>query len=462
MTPDDMVFSGLTYQAELLRTREVSAAELLAETLRRIERYDRGLNAFRTVLAERAAAGAAAADRRRAGGESSPLLGVPVAVKEDLAVAGQPRSQGTQAVTRVEQEDCEAVRRLRTAGAVIVGITRAPELALWPYTETVHSGPTRNPWSALHSPGGSSGGTAAAVAAGLVPVALGSDGGGSIRIPAASTGIFGMKPAPGVVPWDPLETPWHGYAALGPLARTVRDWALMTDQLRNPVNGNGYTAAASATPARLRIAVSAKPWGFGVRVSQSVLTALDETVQVLRELGHQVSWRDPDLLDPTMAFTYAPRYLRSAADAVAEMDAPELLERRTRRVAALGGLFGDRVVRASRRFGERVAARANAIFADADLVLTPVLPVPALRIGEWEGYSAIRTLLAASAHAAFTAQWNVAGNPAASVPAGLDPGGLPLAVQLIAPRQGERTLLSACAELERARPWSQLRPPGFD
>lgn len=454
---DDIHFGGAAYQAELLRSRELSATDLVTETLRRIDRYDRRLNAFRVLLAEDALAEAREADARRACDEDAPLLGVPVAVKEDLAVAGQPRTLGTHGVTSVQTADCEAVRRLRAAGAVIVGLTRAPELMLWPHTESTRSGPTRNPWSLEHSPGGSSGGSAAAVAAGLVGAALGSDGGGSIRIPAAASGVFGWKPPPGSIPWDPIDVPWYGLASIGTITRHVRDAVLLDAVMRG-----GWTGQAGEPDMRMRVAVSLRPWGLGVRVRPEILAAVEETAQVLGALGHEVHREDPELLDPTMIVGYAPRYLRSAADGLAELDRPDRTERRTRRVAALGRLFGDQLIARSKRLGERIAEHANSVFERADVLLTPVLPGTALRIGAWEGFSIPRLLLNVPVQASFTALWNVAGNPAASVPAGLSGDGLPLAVQLVGRHGGGQRVLAAASQLERARPWAQVHPPGFD
>ncbi|MGH3623903.1 MAG: amidase family protein [Sciscionella sp.] len=457
-------FAGAAYQAQLLRAGELSSTELVTETLRRIDRHDRQLNAFRTVLAEDALVTAAEADARLGSlDHDAPLLGVPIAVKEDLAVAGQPRTLGTHGVTRVQHADCEAVRRRRAAGAVVIGLTRAPELMLWPYTESTRSGPTRNPWSLEHSPGGSSGGSAAAVAAGLVGAALGTDGGGSIRIPSAASGVFGWKPPPGSIPWDPLDVPWHGLASIGPITRHVRDAVLLTGVLRRSTPARGVESVQSLeSNDRLRVAVSLRPWGLGVRVRPEVRAAVEETEQVLSALGHEVHREDPELLDPTMIVGYAPRYLRSAADNLAELDRRDLTERRTRRVSALGRLFGDRLIARSRRFGERIAERANSVFERADVLLTPVLPGTAMRLGAWEGFSIPRLLAHAPVEASFTALWNVAGNPAASVPAGLTEDGLPLAVQLIGRHGGEQQVLAAASQLERARPWAQLRPPGFD
>src|SRR6266545_3019519 len=195
---DELPYAGAAHQAELLRSGEITATELTQLHLDRIDRLDGELNAFRVVRAERALEEARTAQERLRAGDEAPLLGVPVAVKDNMDVAGELTTHGTGLVTEPATADCEAVRRLRAAGAVIVGKTNMPELALWPQvTESQTFGATRNPWDRERSPGGSSGGSAVAVAAGLVAGALGSDGGGSIRVPAASCGVFGIKPQRG-------------------------------------------------------------------------------------------------------------------------------------------------------------------------------------------------------------------------------------------------------------------------
>jgi amidase len=202
---DDGAFEGVAAQAEGVRAGDVSARELVERALARIKRVDRDLNAFGAVFGERALADADRADQRRAGGDRAPLNGVPVAIKDEIDIAGEVTSRGTGAISARAAADAEVVRRLRDAGAIIVGKTTMPELGLWPFTESITWGVTRNPWNLERTPGGSSGGSAAAVAAGLVPAAIGVDGAGSIRIPAASCGIFGLKPQFGRVPRRPHD-----------------------------------------------------------------------------------------------------------------------------------------------------------------------------------------------------------------------------------------------------------------
>src|SRR5215211_9429813 len=245
MDGTDLVYAGAARQAQLVEA-----------TLARIERVDPQLNAFRVVLGERALAEADQADARRRAGERRVLLGVPVAVKDSVDVAGVSTALGTIAADPAPRpRDAEVVRRLRAAGAIVVGKTHVPELTMWPFTETASFGATRNPWSLRHTPGGSSGGSGAAAAAGLCGVALGTDGAGSIRIPAAFCGVFGLKPQRDRVPLGPGQNDsWHGMTVNGPMARRVADAALFLDV----AGGGGFAEAAGRDPGRLRIAVSTK------------------------------------------------------------------------------------------------------------------------------------------------------------------------------------------------------------
>jgi len=460
----DVCFAGASEQARLLAAGELSARELVAAYLARIEWLDPGLRAYRLVFAEQALADAAAADERRAHGERLPLLGVPLAIKEDQAIAGVPTTNGTDAVTSVAVADGAPVARLRAAGAVVLGQTRAPELCLWPFTETGHAGATRNPWSAGHSPGGSSGGSAAAVAAGLASAALGSDGGGSIRLPASVTGLYGLKPQRDRVSQAPRTTVWHGFSVVGPITRTVADAALLTDVLQGdgaglPTPDGGF--AAVGEPGRLRVAVSLRSWPVGVGVQPEVRAAVESTARALAERGHRVVYADPVLPDPLGLVAFAPRYLDSAAQGVAELDEPAALDRLTRHVAAIGRRIPAGAIAASARAGARITAAAEEFFRDVDVLLTPMTPRPPLRIGEWAGRSAVRTLLTAQRYVSFAAIWNVTGQPAAAVPAGFTADGLPLSVQLVGRRGDEATLVAVSRQLESARPWAERRPPGF-
>ncbi len=321
MQPAELAYAGIARQAELIAAGEISSRELVELYLQRIAAYEPQLNAFRIVLAERALLEADQADSRRAAGASRPLLGVPMAVKDDIALAGEPTCYGTNAHGGPAAADAEVVRRLREAGAVIIGKTNVPELTLWPFTETATFGATRNPWDLQRAPGGSSGGSGAAVAAGLVGAALGSDGAGSIRIPAAWCGLVGLKPQRGRVSMAPRDRGWHGLSVNGVLTRRVADTALFHDVASGAVEVDAdrvppppvpFAAAAATAPGRLRIAYSrAVPFGVIAKLDPQALSAFEETIELLRSLGHELSERDPDYgRDSVPAVTV--RYLRGA------------------------------------------------------------------------------------------------------------------------------------------------------
>ena len=346
----DPVFAGLARQAELIASGDVSSRELTEACLARIDRLDPTLNAFRVVFAERALAEADQADGRRRGGDRRPLLGVPLAIKDDTDIAGEVTARGTNAFGEPARADAEVVRRLRAAGAVIAGKTNVPELEITPFTESPTFGATRNPWDLNRTPGGSSGGSAAAVAAGLVGGALGSDGGGSIRIPAGCCGLFGLKPQRGRIPLAPKDAPG---TACRSTARSCA--ASPTPRCSSTSTGDGepLAPAAARAPGRLRIAVSTKlpPRILGGPDAEQ-RGAVDATVELLRGLGHEVLERDPDYGPCGPAFTA--RYFRGIHDEGRAMAHPERLSRRTRGFMRLGAAIAPPLLeRASPRGGRR-------------------------------------------------------------------------------------------------------------
>jgi amidase len=464
----ELAFAGVAGQSELLRRGEVSSRELVELALARIAALDPELNAFGAVYADRARDHADRADARRAAGDDTPLLGVPVAVKDEMDLAGEITSRGTDAFTVRAAEDAEVVRRLRAAGAVVVGKTTMPELGLWPFTESVTWGVTRNPWDLERTPGGSSGGSAAAVAAGIVPAAIGADGAGSIRIPAACTGLFGLKPQSGRVPRAPHDRDGSHWIVYGALTRSVLDTAIVLDAVRGPMPGDAaplpeparpYADSARSDPGALRIAVSsAFPAGVQGRLAPEVRGALDRTVELLRELGHTVVERDVDFR-PRDAPVILGLLFRAIHDFVAEVDRPARLERRSRALARPGRLISDRTRERLLAAERTMAERVGQLFVDHDVLLTPVLSQPAVPTGLMEGRGASVTYQWATGWVPFNVLWNATGQPAASVPAGFSTEGLPLAVQIVGRPNDEATLLSLAAQLETARPWSDRRPP---
>jgi amidase len=467
----ELAFAGAARQAELVRTGEISPRELVDVYLDRIEALDPRLNAFRVVWAERARAEADQAAARARGGGDRPLLGVPVAVKDNVDVAGEITTHGTAAFLTPAREDSEIVRRLRAAGAIIVGKTLLPEFAVWPSTQTATYGATVNPWHDGYGPGGSSGGSAAAVAAGMIGLAHASDGGGSIRGPAAACGLFGLKPQRGRVSLLPDLEHWKGMSVYGCLSRTVADTALFLDAVAGPADGGRgepspqapdrpfAETVAAASPGRLRIAVSAKPPVAPARVDDRVRRALEETADLLRSLGHEVVERDPDYGRAPFHLLFVPRYARGAAEDAARAEQPERLERRVRGLVRLGRLMPDAALARARADAEPWTRRILRLWDDVDMLLTPTTPGLPAQLNGHEGLGTARMINASTPYVSFTAPWNVTGQPAASVPAGWTDDGVPLGVQLVGRPNDEATVLSLAAQMERERPWADRLPP---
>lgn len=467
MSGRDLAYLSVVDQVAAVASGEVTARELVEHSLARITRLNPVLNAFAYVRDEDARREADQLDVARArGDELGPLHGVPIAIKQENDVAGLPTEFGGAANTTPAAADSEVVRLLRAAGAIIVGTTRMPEFGIWPFTESSSHGWTRNPWDISRSPAGSSGGTAVAVASGMVAAGIGGDGGGSIRLPSSWCGLFGMKAQRGRVSAAPNADLWRALGTIGPLTRTVADSALIYDVISGTTGADRFhadalpgsmLAAARATPAALRIMVSMKNPMGGPAPDDLTRAAVHEAAGVLRSLGHTVIEADPRY--PSLGLAFQTQVAGGVADEASRVEHPELLEARTRTLL--------RTTAPLRRWGawaERSAQRAAdaflpALFADVDVLLTPTTPTPALPVGQLDGVGGIAASRKATPVASYTSAWNVLGNPAAAVPAGFTPDGLPLSVQLIGPSGGELTLLSLAAQFERARAWADRRPP---
>jgi amidase len=468
MDASDLAFAGVARQAELVRAGEVTPRELVELSLTRIERLNPVLNAFRSVYAERALTEADQAAARLKGGDERPLLGVPVAIKDNVDVAGDVTTHGTNAFGEPAPEDSEVVKRVRAAGAIVVGRTKVPPLCSLTCTESATWGVTRNPWDLNRTPGGSSGGSAAAVAAGLVPAALGTDGGGSIRTPAAFCGLFGLKPQRGRIPLSPLPEHWHGMTVVGWLARGVRDSALLCDATMGagPVDVDRpappvrpFAEAAAAPPERLRIAWSVKvpPGTPGVKIADPVQEAVRATAELLASLGHEVAERDPDYGLAAPASTA--RIVRGVGDEALSLPHFDRVDLRFRRLTRISRLITDGLLARARAAEEANAARINRVFEHCDVLVMPVGPELPFEVNRWDGRSLAVTFDGNARIIVCATPWNQTGQPAAAVPAGWTDDGLPLSVQLVGRPGDEPTLLSLAAQLEAERPWADRRPP---
>ena len=441
--------------AALVRSGEVSAEEVTRAHLDRIAAVDPRVEAFRVVREEAALAEARAVDTALTR-FALPLAGVPVAVKDNVAVKGEVATDGVAGRETGEPaaRNHPVVERLRKAGAVVVGITRVPELCLYPATDGAGS-TTRNPWDLERSAAGSSGGSAAAVAAGMVPIAHGNDGMGSLRLPAAACGLVTLKPGRGVVPADIGADSWSGMAENGILATTVADLALAHAVLA------GAQPAPPEAPGRpLRIAVSTRSPLVGLRADAATLAAVDATVEALLAEGHIVFRSDPPV--PTGAALGAvARWMAGAHDDVEHLglDVGELQPRsrthaRIGRVARRAGLVRPRTAEAFRE-------RMTRFFTGVDVLLSPVTTGPPLAAGAWHERSFMANVTANAKWAPWTAAWNLAALPALVLPAGTHPGGGPVGVQFVGPPDAEQRLLWLAGELERRAPWRRHAPP-FD
>lgn len=460
MDATDIAFAGAAEQARLLAAGTITAPALLELYLERIGRLDREVRSYRVVMTDSARQEAAAAQERLDAGERLPMLGVPIAIKDDVDVAGEFTCYGTSAYDLPATADAEVVSRLRDAGAVILGKTAVPEMMLWPFTETTSFGASHNPWDLAYTPGGSSGGSGAAMAAGLAPIALGSDGAGSIRIPASWCGLFGLKPQRDRVPIAPHDGAWQGLSVNGPLARTVADAALFLDVTNTgKAPRGGFVKAAARKPGRLRIALSAKlPPTMVGRVGRAQQRALDGVENLLRDLGHEVIWRNPDYPAWALYGHVLPRMWRGVYEDVQKLPYPERLEPRTRAIARLGGLISDSQIDKVRAAEPALAARVLSIFDDVDVVITPGTATGPSRIGRYQHRGGVATLALVASRVPFTAIFNATGQPAASVPWTVDSEGLPVSVQLVGRPSDEATLLSLSTQIEAARPWANRRP----
>ncbi len=450
--------------AEAVRRGEASSVELVEQALRTIEAHEPEVNAFTVVLRDQALARAAEVDRDR---PRLPLAGVPISVKDHVWLAGVPATNGSRALEHhVPDADAACVARLKAAGAVIVGKTNNPEFCYRGYTDNDVFGLTRNPWSVDRTPGGSSGGAGASVAYGATPVAVGTDGGGSIRIPAAFCGVVGHKPTFGLVPKMPGFRGWPTLSVDGPLTRTVRDAALALsvmagpsphDDLSWPLATGDLLAAVTEPPdwSRLRVAVS-DDLGWAP-VEPVVRDAFHRAVDVLSDSGAQVVESAPDTPYPTELWNHValPEGFASEGPLLEEWGGR--MSAGTREIVESGRvLVSDYLDAQEQRRG--FTRRWAEFFTDHDVLLAPSMPLPAFGTDLESPASIDGTPVDP-----FFDDWcvlalpaNLAGLPATAVPTGLDPDGLPVGLQVIGPRAGDATTLAVAAAYERLAPWATL------
>ncbi|WP_051499557.1 amidase [Nocardia sp. BMG51109] len=434
--------------AAAVRDGALRPEQIVESALDRIRAGDPKVDAFSLVRGERARAEAAElADRPDL--DMLPLAGVPLAVKNNIDVAGEVTLAGSLAGDRQPAAaDHPVVRRLRAAGAVIVGLTETPEFGLWGTTDTPER-IARSPWNIRYSAGGSSGGSGAAVGAGLVPVAHGNDGLGSVRIPAACCGVVGVKPGRGVVPAEVGLDSWDGMTENGVLATTVADAALMLSVL-----ADRPALAELDPPAQLRIGVTVTAPSPLLRVDPRWAGAARTAAQTAAAAGHVVA--DADLPDAGAPTALALRWLANPVREAAALPNPRLLQRRTRAHLALGrAVLRTGLVRPGQI--DRIESRLLDYFDDHDVVLTPTLAAAPPRAAAWHRRGWVANAWTSIRFAPFTALWNLVGWPALSVPMGIHPRtGTPLAAQLAGPPGSESTLLRLAAQLEAARPWRRV------
>jgi amidase len=473
MNSGDLAFTPALEQARLIRAKEISPLELTELYLQRIERLNGQLGSYVTVAAEQAIADAKTKTEALTGNldQLPPFFGVPISIKDLNPVAGMPCTYGVKVLKdRVAPEDDGVVVRIKQAGFIILGKTATSELGTLPYCEPDGFPPARNPWNLDYTPGGSSGGAAAALAAGLCAIAQGSDGGGSIRGPAFCCGLVGIKPARGRVTQAPFGDRLSGIATNGPLGRTVADTAALLDVLSGYVTGDPYwlpdpdpsfLAMTNTAPKPLRIAfaTSLAPIGDADPVCRQ---AVIDTARLLEQLGHSIEPGYPDFADLVEPFTIIWQSV------IGEAGVPFwrfLLGEKRIPVIFLGKmnrwLFQRAEASSSGKYLRAVAAmqiisrRIVSFFDDIDVLLLPTYMHPPIRIGEWANLRPAKTLEKIVDWIAPCPPFNATGQPAIALPTGFAPNGLPIGIQLIGRPAAESTIIALAAQLEQARPWTQ-------
>jgi amidase len=468
----DLLYRPVSELAALVRSGELTARELVSASLERIEALDGRINAFTHVDAD----GALAAAEAIGPGDPRPFAGVPIAIKDNQPVEGMPLTFGADLFGDFRAPyDAALVRRLREAGFVIVGKTALPEYGILPSTESRRNGPTRNPWDLSRTPGGSSGGAAAAVAAGMLPLAHGNDGGGSIRIPAACCGLVGLKPARGRVSMAPALGESY-LVADGVLTRTVAETAALLDLLAGPEPGDAswappppepFAQAAAREPGRLRIGLTLRPPLTEIEIDPIAERAVRDAAALLAELGHEVEEIDPPWATPGVFELFSAAFGPAVASVIVFAGVLAGREPQAQDMEALSWHLWERASKlgaahflAANGQLQGLARMFVTATADYDAVLTPALALRPLPIGELYGDNPdpAATFRRSGQFTPFTAIANATGQPAIALPFAHGEDGLPVAIHFFGRPAQEGPLLALAAQLEAARPWAGRRP----
>ncbi len=463
--------------AAAIRDGELSPVEITDHYLDRIDRLNEQTGAFYTVTADlakeqAAAAEQAAADSRKAGTQSElpPLTGVPIPIKDLNLVAGVRATFGsTLLADNIATEDDFVVAELRKAGIVITGKTATPEFGLPCYTETKIGPPARTPWDLSRSAGGSSGGAGAAVSAGLAPAAQGSDGGGSIRIPASVCGLFGIKPSRGRISGGPLMPDLFGLSTDGPLARTVADAALLLDVMTcsypgdmysvpPPPDGESFLGYARREPGKLRIGRSITNAVPGAAVHEDCVAAYEDASSLLASLGHEiVDVELPFGEDAVPMFEYLWYAMATLAPVGPDQEDQLLPLTRYLRERGLKVLAGELIF--AQAYLQAITRTAIGVLNDYDAFLSPTLASPPVPVGYFDEVDPAENFERQKRFTPYTALFNISGQPAVNLPLYWNSDGLPIGVMLAGRMGDEATLISLSAQVEAARPWREKKPP---
>jgi amidase len=458
----------MTELAARIKARDLSPVEVTEHYLRRAQELGDQVGAFFTIAADQALDQAREAEKAVGAGEDKPLLGVPVPVKDLNFVQGMPVTLGSALFKDfIAPQDDHVAMAIRASGAVIYGKTATPEFGLPCYTETDVGSPARTPWDLTRSAGGSSGGAAAAVAAGLAPAAQGSDGGGSIRIPASACGLFGIKPTRGRVSGGPLLPDLTGLSVSGPIARTVADAALLLDVLTGNYPGDMYTlpkpdrpflSHASAEPPRLRIARTLGHPVEGADVHPDCVQAYEDASTLLAKLGHDVEDIAPPF-DPEVVRHFETLWYAMSMLAPVDAAGEQKLRPLTRYLRERGAAVSAAELIAAQAALQSATRAALTALSGYDAVLTPTLAQPPAKVGWFEEADPAENFERQKAFTPFTTVYNVSGQPAVTVPLHWNPAGLPIGVMLAGRMGEEATLIELAAQLEQAQPWRDRHPP---